>query len=133
MQDQRRTPNRLCVRQLHGSFDHGDPGGKPRLSGVSAPPPATGSSHATVPEPAGDSCPLCASPLHPDQEWCLHCGAAARTRLAPSSNSKAPMVAVAVVAGLSLAVLAAALVKLAGDTGSPTSSVASSVTAAASV
>jgi hypothetical protein len=43
------------------------------------------------------------------------------------------MIAVAVVAGLSLAVLAAALVKLAGDTGSPTSSVASPVTAAASV
>jgi hypothetical protein len=43
------------------------------------------------------------------------------------------MIAVAVVAGLSLAVLAAALVKLAGDTGSPTRSVASSVTAPAFV
>jgi hypothetical protein len=43
------------------------------------------------------------------------------------------MITVAVVAGLSLAVLAAALVKLAGDTGSPTSSVARSVTVPAFV
>jgi hypothetical protein len=43
------------------------------------------------------------------------------------------MIAVAVVAGLSLAVLAAALVKLAGDTGSTTSSVARSVTGPAFV
>src|SRR5439155_15094195 len=67
------------------------------------------------------------------QEWCLRCGAAARTRLAASSNWKAPMIAVAVVAGLALAVLAASLVKLAGDSGSPATHVATSVTQPASV
>jgi hypothetical protein len=81
----------------------------------------------------GDSCPLCGAPLHPDQEWCLRCGAAARTRLAASPNWKAPMIAVAVVAGLALAVLAAALVKLAGDSGSRATPVATSVTQPASV
>jgi hypothetical protein len=56
--------------------------------------------------------------LHPEQEWCLSCGAAARTRLAAAPDWKAPMAVIAVVIALSLGVLAAALVKLAGDTGS---------------
>jgi hypothetical protein len=109
-----------------------------RVSGASAPPPgptagSSGAAGATAPGPVGDSCPLCGAPLHPDQEWCLRCGAAARTRLAASSNWKVPMIAVAVVAGLALAVLAAALVKLAGNSGSPASPVATSVTQPASV
>jgi hypothetical protein len=101
------------------------------VSGTSdlPPPPTTGS----VPGPVGDSCPLCGGPLDPDQEWCLRCGAAARTRLAASSNWKAPMIAVAVVAGLALAVLAVALVKLAGNSGSSTTPVASSANGPASV
>jgi len=71
--------------------------------------------------PTGDTCPLCKAPLDPTQEWCIRCGAAARTRLAASSNWKAPIIALAVVAALSLAVLAAALVKLAGGSSSTTS------------
>jgi hypothetical protein len=85
----------------------------------SAPPPTTVSSGTTVPGPAGDSCPLCDAPLHATQEWCLRCGAAARTRLAATPRWRAPLIAVAVVWGLSLAVLAAALVDLAGSS-SPT-------------
>ena len=103
------------------------------MSGASPPPPTAGSSGASAPGPVGDSCPLCGAPLDPDQEWCLRCGAAARTRLAASSNWKVPMIAVAVVAGLALAVLAAALVKLAGNSGSPATAVATSVTQPASV
>jgi hypothetical protein len=68
----------------------------------------------------GESCPLCGAPLHPEQEWCLRCGAAARTRLAASPGWRAPIVALAVVVALSLGVLAAALVKLAGDSGHST-------------
>ena len=79
-----------------------------RPAAVSTPPQAS----------AGDSCPLCGAPLRSEQEWCLRCGAAARTRLAAAPNSKAPIAALAVVIALSLGVLAAALVKLAGDSGS---------------
>jgi hypothetical protein len=68
-------------------------------------------------ETAAEACPLCGAPLAAEQEWCLRCGAAARTRLAAAPSWKGPLVAVAVVAVLALAVLAAALVKLAGDTG----------------
>lgn len=80
--------------------------------------------------PVDDSCPLCGAPLQPDQEWCLHCGAAARTRLAATPRWKVPIVALAVVAALSLAVLAVALVKLAGSSSSTstTTPVATNVT-----
>jgi hypothetical protein len=52
--------------------------------------------------------------LRADQSWCLHCGAAARTRLAAQPKWKALVVALLLVVVLSLGVLAAALVKLAG-------------------
>jgi hypothetical protein len=66
------------------------------------------------------ACPLCGAPLDPSQEWCLQCGAAARTRLAAPTNWKAPIVAIAVIATLALGVLAAALVKLSGGSSTPT-------------
>jgi len=108
--------------------------------GSSSPPPQTAVFETGAPGPAGepnapaaapDACPLCGAPLHPEQEWCLRCGAAARTRLAMSSNWKAPVIAVATIAALSLGVLAAALVVLIGNFGGSTSTVtttASSVT-----
>jgi hypothetical protein len=94
------------------------------VSVASAPHPPAGSHGAGevgVPGTAGgEACPLCGAPLHPEQEWCLRCGAAARTRLAASSSWKAPLIALAVAATLSLGVLAAALVKLAVDSSSTT-------------
>jgi hypothetical protein len=66
------------------------------------------------------ACPLCGAPLDPRQEWCLSCGAAARTRLAAPTNWRAPIVAIAVIATLALGVLAAALVKLSGGTSTTT-------------
>jgi hypothetical protein len=74
----------------------------------------------------GDACPLCGTPLRPDQDWCLRCGAAARTRLAATPSWKTPIATIAVVAALALGVLAAALVKLAG--GSSSSSAPSTTT-----
>jgi hypothetical protein len=71
----------------------------------------------SAPAPASEPCPLCGAPLRSDQEWCLKCGAAARTRLATSPNWKAPLITVAVVCALALGVLVAALVSLAGDSG----------------
>jgi hypothetical protein len=91
---------------------------------VAAPSPApsatppVGGPGATSDAPAVDACPLCGASLDPNQDWCLRCGAAARTRLAASSRWKAPLIAGAVVAALALAVLAAALVKLASDSNS---------------
>jgi hypothetical protein len=90
---------------------------------------ATG--QAPVGEPAAESCPLCGAPLDPDQDWCLRCGAAARTRLATSPVWRAPIVALAVVAVLALGVLAAALVKIAGKSGSTTTTITRSVPFAA--
>jgi hypothetical protein len=86
-----------------------------------APAGATAAS-AQQAEPArapGDSaCPLCGAPLAADQEWCLGCGAAARTRLAAPTSWKTPILAVALVAALALGALAAALVSLTGKSGS---------------
>lgn len=59
-------------------------------------------------------CPLCGAPLKRDQDWCMRCGAAARTRLAAQPKWKALVVALVVVVVLALGVLTAALVKLAG-------------------
>jgi hypothetical protein len=91
---------------------------------------------APSPVPGGESCPLCGAPLHPEQEWCLNCGAAARTRLAASPGWRGPIIALMVVLVLSLGVLAGALVKLAGGSTPPpattttvTSAVATSTTA----
>jgi hypothetical protein len=85
---------------------------------------------AQAPAPS-EACPLCGAPLHAEQEWCLSCGAAARTRLAASPNWRAPLITVVVVAVLSLGVLAGALVKLAGGSGSQTPATTTTVTTAA--
>jgi hypothetical protein len=80
----------------------------------------------TITTPVDAACPLCGAPLDPAQEWCLSCGAAARTRLAAPTNWKAPIVAIAVIVTLALGVLAAALVKLSG--GSETTKAVAPVT-----
>lgn len=79
---------------------------------VTASPPTD----TVSPPPApGEACPLCGAPLHPEQEWCVRCGAAARTRLAAAPNWKKPIAALAVIVALSLGVIAAALIALAGN------------------
>lgn len=80
---------------------------------------------------ASEACPLCGAALHPEQDWCLRCGAAARTRLAASPNWKPPAVALGAVIVLALGVLAASLVKLAGDSGSRPAAITKTVTAPA--
>jgi hypothetical protein len=98
-----------------------------RPDGAPAPQPQ---SIATSRPAVIEACPLCGAPLDPRQDWCLSCGAAARTRLAATPNWKGPVAAIAVVAVLALGVLAAALVKLAGDSGSGSAPVTSTVTTA---
>jgi hypothetical protein len=75
---------------------------------------------------SAEACPLCTAPLAPEQEWCLRCGAAARTRLAATPHWRGPLIAIAVVAALSLGVLTAALVKLVGPSSNANRPVASS-------
>jgi hypothetical protein len=74
--------------------------------------------------PIAESCPLCGAALGAEQDWCLRCGAAARTRLAATPSWRAPVIALAAVIVLSLGALTAALVSLAGDSEGSTSTVA---------
>ncbi|MGD1056451.1 MAG: hypothetical protein ABR992_03470 [Solirubrobacteraceae bacterium] len=83
-----------------------------------------------TPPTSGEACPVCGAPLHPEQSWCLSCGAAARTRLAPAPGWKRPIGVVAVVVVLALGVLAAALVDLAGGS-TPVPATTTTVTAPA--
>jgi hypothetical protein len=94
----------------------------------SAPSPTTPHAQAPAGQPPGaaaaapgqavevprELCPLCGSPLRPDQDWCLRCGAAARTRLAAPAKWKALALALTTIVAVALAVLIVALVKLAG-------------------
>ena len=78
-------------------------------------PSVAGVGHA--PPSAAEACPLCGSPLEREQDWCLRCGAAARTRLSATPNWKAPLAALIAVAAVLLGVLAAALIALAHGPG----------------
>jgi hypothetical protein len=96
---------------------------------VTAPPPAAARADVGAePSPTVvETCPLCGAALHRDQDWCLRCGAAARTRLAASPSWGAPAAALAVVVVLALGVLGASLVKLAGDSGASPATVTRTV------
>ncbi|HMJ35336.1 MAG TPA: hypothetical protein VK501_15605 [Baekduia sp.] len=66
------------------------------------------------PAPVPLRCPRCGANVAPEQDWCLECGAPARTRLAPTPNWRLPIAFLAVVtlvAGLALAVAFTSLTK----------------------
>lgn len=64
--------------------------------------------------PTIERCPLCGAAIGPVQEWCLRCGAAARTRLAATPGWRTPVLVLATVIVISLGVIVASLVKLVG-------------------
>jgi hypothetical protein len=68
------------------------------------------------PAPGTIACPRCATEIGPDQDWCLACGAPARTRLVPTPNWRAPVALLAVVATLAGIALAVAFVALTHNT-----------------
>ncbi|HEV2775674.1 MAG TPA: hypothetical protein VGV90_08795 [Solirubrobacteraceae bacterium] len=68
-----------------------------------------------LPEPGAMPCPRCSSPIGPEQDWCLECGAPARTRLAPTPNWQLPTVAIGTIIAIAGALLAFAFVKLTND------------------
>jgi hypothetical protein len=82
---------------------------------VSAQPPDADQPH--VPDRATIRCPRCSAPIGPDQDWCLECGAPARTRLAPTPNWQLPTVAIGAIVAIAGALLAFAFVKLTNDNG----------------
>jgi hypothetical protein len=79
------------------------------------------------PAPVPLRCPRCGANVAPEQDWCLECGAPARTRLAPTPNWRLPvafLALVALVAGLALAIAFTSLTKDDGVVGAaPTAAV----------
>jgi hypothetical protein len=98
---------------------------------TAAPPGVAAAGPGAITGNLTEGCPLCGAPLRTEQEWCLNCGAAARTRLAAAPNWRAPLVTLVVLVALALGVLAGALVKLAGDSGPAPAAVTSTVTSPA--
>ena len=58
------------------------------------------------------TCPRCGASLERNQDWCLECGAAARTRIARTPAWRLPVFAVVFVIALSGAAAAFAFVRL---------------------
>lgn len=83
---------------------------------MSAQPP-DGGGPGQLPPPGSIRCPRCSATVGPDQDWCLECGAPARTRLAPTPNWQLPTVAIGAIVLLAGALLAFAFVELTGDDG----------------
>jgi hypothetical protein len=69
------------------------------------------------PQPVPLRCPRCGAGVAPEQDWCLECGAPARTRLAPTPNWKAPIALLAVIVLLAGVALAFAFTSLTSDDG----------------
>ena len=71
-----------------------------------------------APEAGAVACPRCGSAVVRDQDWCLICGAAARTRLVRAPSWRVPVALLAAVIAASVLALALAFVALTDDTGS---------------
>ena len=74
------------------------------MTDVATPPPAT-----------ERACPRCGAELAPDQEWCLSCGNAVGTTIAPTPRWRVPVVLVGTLLALLAAALVLSLVELGGD------------------
>ena len=95
---------------------------------MSEPPPET---PAPAPLPEGTiRCARCGTNVPPDADWCLECGLAARTRIAPTPRWKIPVAILGVLVALALAGLAVAFVDLTKD---PEPAAAPATTAAPTV
>jgi hypothetical protein len=57
------------------------------------------------------TCPRCGAPIAPEQEWCVECGTAARTRIVRPPSWRGPVALVAVLVALVGAGLAVAFVE----------------------
>jgi hypothetical protein len=66
-------------------------------------------------DPHATACPRCGRPLSPEQDWCLECGAAARTRLVPTPNWRTPVALLAALLVVVVLALAAVFLALTRD------------------
>jgi hypothetical protein len=75
------------------------------------------SATAAPPAPGADgtACPRCGAHVAAEQDWCLNCGDAARTRLVPTPNWRLPIAITAIVAALALLAIAISFVQLTRD------------------
>ena len=89
------------------------------------------SADPTAPPAGTIACPRCGQPVGPDQDWCLNCGAAARTRLAPTPNWRLPIAGLALVVALAGVALAVAFVTLTGNSDTPSQTITTTAPAAA--
>jgi len=64
------------------------------------------------PRPGGTACPRCGAHVADNQDWCLQCGDAARTRLVPTPNWRLPILVAAIVAAVALLAIAVSFVQL---------------------
>lgn len=81
--------------------------------------------------PETTDCPRCGAPVPADQEWCLECGAAARTRIMRPSGWRVPLaivLGVVLLAGIGAAI---AFVKLSDDASTSATSIAGAPPASA--
>ncbi|HEY5196330.1 MAG TPA: hypothetical protein VIJ51_04835 [Solirubrobacteraceae bacterium] len=70
---------------------------------------------------AQPACPVCNRALAPTQAWCLECGAAARTRIAPTPRWRPLALLAALAAILAIIAIGFAIARLArGSSSSPT-------------
>jgi hypothetical protein len=69
--------------------------------------------------PAQPACPVCNRALAPAQSWCLECGAAARTRIAPTPRWRPIALLTAFAALLAIIAIGFAIARLARGSTSP--------------
>ena len=95
---------------------------------MSATAPPAGGARGT----GGTACPRCGAHVGDDQDWCLNCGDAARTRLVPTPNWRLPIGITAIVAALALLAIAVSFVRLTRDDApvTPTAPAATTTTTA---
>lgn len=61
------------------------------------------------------TCARCGAQVEGDQSWCTECGLAARTRLAPTPNWRAPLVAAGAIGLAAIVALIVAFLVVTGD------------------
>ena len=64
----------------------------------------------TPPVPAPIACPRCGAEVRGDQDWCVECGLAARTRMAPIPDWRVPMLVAGAIGLVALVALVIAFV-----------------------
>ncbi|HWI21994.1 MAG TPA: hypothetical protein VNT22_05195 [Baekduia sp.] len=64
-------------------------------------------------------CPRCTAAVPGDQDWCLKCGQAARTRILKAPNWRLPTALMALVIAVSIGALAFSFVRLTEDPAPP--------------